>query len=142
MKIAVLGGGNGSFAAAGDFALARHEVRLWRRDGNAVNAHRAAGSKIVLKDSNGRLVSIGTASEIHDRLRKRAGYNNLVVAVVVINVVRVPHQLRGLSCNISHRRHIAVRQPGERRDLRVGHSVEGDKLTSLGVVRHRSDIAE
>ena len=32
MKIAVLGGGNGSFAAAGDFALAGHEVRLWRRD--------------------------------------------------------------------------------------------------------------
>src|SRR5436190_1431989 len=32
MKIAVLGGGNGSLAAAGDFALAGHEVRLWRRD--------------------------------------------------------------------------------------------------------------
>ena len=32
MQIAVLGGGNGSFAAAGDFALAGHEVRLWRRD--------------------------------------------------------------------------------------------------------------
>ena len=32
MRIAVLGGGNGSFAAAGDLALAGHEVRLWRRD--------------------------------------------------------------------------------------------------------------
>ena len=32
MKIAVLGGGNGSFAAAGDFALQGHDVRLWRRD--------------------------------------------------------------------------------------------------------------
>jgi len=31
MKIAVLGGGNGSLAAAGDFALAGHDVRLWRR---------------------------------------------------------------------------------------------------------------
>ncbi len=30
--IAVLGGGNGSFAAAGDFALQGHDVRLWRRD--------------------------------------------------------------------------------------------------------------
>jgi opine dehydrogenase len=28
MRIAVLGGGNGSFAAAGDFALAGHDVRL------------------------------------------------------------------------------------------------------------------
>ncbi len=32
MRIAVLGGGNGSFAAAGDMALAGHDVRLWRRD--------------------------------------------------------------------------------------------------------------
>ncbi len=54
MKIAVLGGGNGSFAAAGDFALAGHEVRLWRRDGEQVAAHRAAGSRIVIKDHNGR----------------------------------------------------------------------------------------
>ena len=54
MKIAVLGGGNGSFAAAGDFALRGHEVRLWRRDATAVAEHRAAGSRIILKDSNGR----------------------------------------------------------------------------------------
>ena len=54
MKIAVLGGGNGSFAAAGDFALAGHEVRLWRRDSAQVMAHRAAGSRILLKDANGR----------------------------------------------------------------------------------------
>ena len=42
MQIAVLGGGNGSFAAAGDFALQGHDVRLWRRDADAVAAHRAA----------------------------------------------------------------------------------------------------
>jgi opine dehydrogenase len=54
MKIAVLGGGNGSFAAAGDFALAGHEVRLWRRDQAQVAAHRAAGSRILVKDADGR----------------------------------------------------------------------------------------
>ncbi|WP_315776319.1 MULTISPECIES: NAD/NADP octopine/nopaline dehydrogenase family protein [unclassified Bradyrhizobium] len=54
MKIAVLGGGNGSFAAAGDFALGGHEVRLWRRDVDAVAQHRAAGSTIIVKDVNGR----------------------------------------------------------------------------------------
>jgi opine dehydrogenase len=54
MRIAVLGGGNGSFAAAGDLAMAGHEVRLWRRDRDAVAAQRAAGSKIVLKDFQGR----------------------------------------------------------------------------------------
>ena len=50
----MLGGGNGSFAAAGDFALAGHEVSLWRRDAQAVTAHRAAGSRILVKDANGR----------------------------------------------------------------------------------------
>jgi opine dehydrogenase len=54
VKIAVLGGGNGSFAAASDFALQGHEVSLWRRDAAQVAEHRAAGSRIVVKDSNGR----------------------------------------------------------------------------------------
>jgi opine dehydrogenase len=54
VRIAVLGGGNGSFAAAGDLALHGHDIRQWRRDPNMVAAHRAAGSRIVLKDSNGR----------------------------------------------------------------------------------------
>jgi len=53
LKIAVLGGGNGSFAAAGDFAMQGHVVRLWRRDAAQVAAHRADGSRIVVKDSNG-----------------------------------------------------------------------------------------
>ena len=53
MRIAVLGGGNGSFAAAGDLAMAGHDVRLWRRDARAIAAHRAAGSKILVKDFKG-----------------------------------------------------------------------------------------
>jgi len=54
MRIAVLGGGNGSLAAAGDFALAGHEVRLWRRDRAAVEAHRATGGTILVKDFSGQ----------------------------------------------------------------------------------------
>jgi opine dehydrogenase len=54
LKIAVLGGGNGSFAAAGDFALSGHDVRLWRRNADQVAAHRAAGSRILVKDHSGR----------------------------------------------------------------------------------------
>ena len=54
MRIAVLGGGNGSFAAAADMALAGHDTRLWRRDKQAVADHRAAGSKIVVKDFQGK----------------------------------------------------------------------------------------
>ena len=53
LRIAVLGGGNGSFAAA-DMALAGHEVRLWRRDAAAVAAHAAQGGTIAVKDYRGR----------------------------------------------------------------------------------------
>jgi opine dehydrogenase len=53
MRIAVLGGGNGSFAAAADFALMGHDVRLWRRDREAVTSHRAAGGTIIVKDFRG-----------------------------------------------------------------------------------------
>jgi opine dehydrogenase len=72
LKIAVLGGGNGSFAAAGDFALQGHDVRLWRRDATAAAAHRAAGSRILLKDANGQhtvqlaLVTTDIAEAIRD----------------------------------------------------------------------------
>ncbi|MEA2875597.1 MAG: opine dehydrogenase [Hyphomicrobiales bacterium] len=54
MRIAVLGGGNGAFAAAGDMALAGHDVRLWRRDAEAVKQHNAAGGTITVKDFRGR----------------------------------------------------------------------------------------
>jgi opine dehydrogenase len=54
MKIAVLGGGNGSFAAAGDLALAGHEIRLWRREEHAAAAHRAAGALVTVQDHTGQ----------------------------------------------------------------------------------------
>jgi opine dehydrogenase len=57
MHIAVLGGGNGAFAAAGDFALAGHGVRLWRRDAAAVKAQNAADDTIIVKDFSGTRVA-------------------------------------------------------------------------------------
>lgn len=62
MKIAVLGGGHGGYAAAADLSEGGHEVRLWRRDASALQAVSDAGS-IVLKDSNGaREVPIALAT--------------------------------------------------------------------------------
>jgi opine dehydrogenase len=72
LKIAVLGGGNGSFAAAGDFALQGHDVRLWRRDTAQVAEHRAAGSRVIVTDANGRhdvelaLVTTDIAEAVND----------------------------------------------------------------------------
>ncbi|HEU5018911.1 MAG TPA: NAD/NADP octopine/nopaline dehydrogenase family protein [Pseudolabrys sp.] len=52
MKIAVLGGGNGSYAAAADFSDAGHEVRFWRRD-HAALVPVLEGGTIRLRDSQG-----------------------------------------------------------------------------------------
>ena len=72
MRIAVLGGGNGSFAAAGDGALAGHDVRLWRRNESDVIAHRAQGNRILVKDFRGQhpatlgLVTADIADAVRD----------------------------------------------------------------------------
>ncbi|MEJ7931314.1 NAD/NADP octopine/nopaline dehydrogenase family protein [Ramlibacter sp. AN1015] len=52
MKIAILGGGHGCYAAAADLSEQGHEVRLWRRDREALRAVLDAGS-ILLKDADG-----------------------------------------------------------------------------------------
>lgn len=53
MRIAILGGGHGAYAAAADLSEAGHEVRLWRRDAAAVRAL-SADSRILLCDAIGR----------------------------------------------------------------------------------------
>jgi opine dehydrogenase len=52
LEIAVLGGGNGSHAAAADLADQGHRVRFWRRDRDAVRALQSAGA-LTLKDFRG-----------------------------------------------------------------------------------------
>src|SRR6266849_1486723 len=52
MKIAVLGGGHGAYAAAADLSEQGHEVRLWRRDADAF-APVLATSSITLIDERG-----------------------------------------------------------------------------------------
>ena len=62
MKIAILGGGHGAYAAAADLSEAGHEVRLWRRDAAALAPVVQAGS-ITLKDADGsRDVKIALAT--------------------------------------------------------------------------------
>ncbi|MCO5107932.1 MAG: NAD/NADP octopine/nopaline dehydrogenase family protein [Burkholderiaceae bacterium] len=62
MRIAVLGGGHGSYAAAADLSEQGHEVRLWRRDAAAL-APVVATRSIVLRDFRGsRAVPLAQAS--------------------------------------------------------------------------------
>ncbi len=52
MDIAVIGGGNGCYAAVADLSEQGHAVRLWRRDANALGPLRDAGH-IKLRDFQG-----------------------------------------------------------------------------------------
>ena len=67
MKIAVIGGGNGAYAAAADLTEKGHEVRLWRRNAEALRASKT----LVLKDADGeRKVSLASVSaDIADAVR-------------------------------------------------------------------------
>jgi opine dehydrogenase len=62
MKIAVLGGGNGSYAAAAELTEKGHEVRFWRRDAAAFGPV-LENRRITVKDWQGkREVSIALAT--------------------------------------------------------------------------------
>ena len=63
MEIAVLGGGNGSAAAAVDLTDQGHAVRYWRRNAEGQAALQARDNTLTLKDFRGdRLVRIPTVT--------------------------------------------------------------------------------
>lgn len=62
MKIAVLGGGHGCYAAAADLAEQGHEVRLWRRDQAAFEPVRATGAITLVDHRGARAVPIANAT--------------------------------------------------------------------------------
>lgn len=53
-RVAVVGGGNGAYAAAADLALAGHRVRLWRRSASELEAVRAAGGITLVAEDQRR----------------------------------------------------------------------------------------
>lgn len=77
MRIAILGGGHGCYAAAADLAEQGHEIRLWRRDAAALDALRQSGA-IRVKDGGGeREVAIALATK--DMASALAGAELIVV---------------------------------------------------------------
>ena len=67
MKVAVIGGGNGAYAAAADLTKQGHEVRLWRRNAEAL----AASRTLVLKDAAGesKVTLASVSPDIADAVR-------------------------------------------------------------------------
>jgi opine dehydrogenase len=62
MKIAVLGGGHGCYAAAADLSEAGHEVRLWRRDAAALAPVVESGTIGLVDERGKREVGIAMAT--------------------------------------------------------------------------------
>jgi opine dehydrogenase len=66
MRIAVVGGGNGAYAAAADLSAQGHEVRFWRRNADALGK----SGTLTLKDADGeRTVSVRVATDVGEALR-------------------------------------------------------------------------
>lgn len=70
MRITVLGGGNGAYAAAADLAGLGHEVCLWRRDRQQLQAVLAT-HRLTVKDASGRrdVLLARVAADIGDAIR-------------------------------------------------------------------------
>ncbi|WP_417515544.1 NAD/NADP octopine/nopaline dehydrogenase family protein [Minwuia sp.] len=69
MRIAVLGGGHGAYAATADLAEQGHETILWRRDGTALQPVIDSGT-IRLTDADGtRDVAVGATADIGEAVR-------------------------------------------------------------------------
>ena len=59
MRIGVIGGGHGCYAAAADLVEKGHRVRLWRRDGAAFDRLRQAGALTVTDYRGTRRIPLG-----------------------------------------------------------------------------------
>ncbi|HEY5900601.1 MAG TPA: NAD/NADP octopine/nopaline dehydrogenase family protein [Burkholderiales bacterium] len=69
MKIAVLGGGHGAYAAAADLAEQGHEVRLWRRDRAAFAPVLGSGEIALIDERGRRAVKVAAKTDIGEAVR-------------------------------------------------------------------------
>ena len=81
MKIVVIGGGNGSYAAVADFVEAGHDVRWWRRNASDFADVTAAGGITVTDYKGSRPVKIAPT----DDLAKAMSGADLIVAPTPAN---------------------------------------------------------
>ena len=90
MKIAVLGGGHGSWATAAELAEHGHEVRWWRRNAEELEALRAAGAVRVRDHRGARAVPVGDAA---GQIRPEADLAEAVrdAALIVIPLPSTTH---------------------------------------------------
>ena len=94
MKITVIGGGHGCFAAAAEFSEKGHEVCWWRRDADAHRAVIDAGG-LNVKDRHGeRHVALGNLTS--DLAAAVAGAELIVIPLPATTHVDLAQRLAGL----------------------------------------------
>ena len=96
----------------------------------------------TLDDSNWRFLSIGSAAERQNCLSVGDGHDDLIMHSVIADVVHCSGKFAGLTVERSNRRLSSVRQPGEYRNLRMGHSVGHQNLFPLAVVADGARISD
>src|SRR5207245_2728235 len=94
----------------------------------------------ALNDSNGTFLSSGPSAERQDRICKRVAHDKFIMYLIVANIVHGSGQFAGLAKHRAGWSLSFVRQPGECRNLRMGHSVGHQDLVSLRVVPDRSGV--
>ena len=92
----------------------------------------------TLNDSGRRFLAGGAAAESHDRVGKGVRHDDFIVDGVIHDRVHAARQHGLLPFNSPNGFGVSVRQPGEHRNLRMGHSVRGQNLLSLRIVTDSS----
>src|SRR5207253_10980578 len=95
-----------------------------------------------LNDANRWFLTVRATAEYEDRIRKRIGYEDLIISRVVPDVVHRPAQHRRLPVDSSGRRLCSICQPGKCRNLRMGHSVRHQNLLALAVIADSAGVAD
>lgn len=91
MKVAVLGGGHGCYAAAADLSEAGHEVSLWRRDAAALQPVIDSGCITIKDDEGQRDVRIAHAcTDIGDAIK---GAQLIVIPSPAIAQMDIAHAM-------------------------------------------------
>ncbi|MBI2204475.1 MAG: NAD/NADP octopine/nopaline dehydrogenase family protein [Candidatus Rokubacteria bacterium] len=106
MNVAVLGGGNGAFAAAADLSLAGHAVRLWRRSDADLGPVRDAGGITLRSEERQGLARL-------ERVTSDLGVALDGADVVVLALPATTHEAlaRDLASRLTER-HVVVMMPG------------------------------
>lgn len=69
VSVAVIGGGNGSYAAVADFTEADHDVRWWRRDFSAFDALGADRELTIIDHRGSRRITVNPVADLGEALK-------------------------------------------------------------------------